>query len=130
MLIVKHDANKAGLHYDLRVKDGSKYLSWRLVYDAKKELSVKHSKDSIIAIRTNDHTKKDAEFIGEIPEGEYGAGTISKYQECEIEITKFHENTLVFVIQDGKFKDQKWALLHYGNKKEVWSLFRVKQEGD
>jgi bifunctional non-homologous end joining protein LigD len=124
-VIIKHDAKKAGLHYDLRIAiEDNVYFSFRLKYDATKELSVPYAKGKIVAIRTTDHTKKEAYFTGTIPEGEYGAGTLKKYVSSQIELRTDKKSKMVFHHTSGKYKNETWVLIKMSDT--IWMLFKTR----
>jgi bifunctional non-homologous end joining protein LigD len=123
-VIIKHDAKRAGLHYDLRIGiEKDKYYSFRLIYDASKNLKVPNFVNRIKAIKRNDHTKEEAYFTGTIPEGEYGGGTLSEYSKSDIELRTDEEFKIVLHHLNGKYKNETWVLIKTTN---VWILFKTK----
>ena len=139
IVLIKHNAKKAGLHYDLRIKEtNDKWFSWRLIYDAKKSLVVPKSRHPISAIKTTVHTKEEALYVGTIPDGEYGAGELSMYCKCSITILKtdHFETHVVFTFDGGKFNGEKWVLFNISSKakskkkQNVWILFKANDKGE
>lgn len=78
----------------------------------------------VLAIRTPDHTKKDAQFTGTQVSG-YGAGKFSKWDEGSCEILKYSEKHISIKLNGFKFK----GVYHFyniasGTKQKQYFLFK------
>ena len=78
-----HDAKKAGPHTDLRIGNESGLYSWAVP----KDLPTKPGQ-WVLAIPTSLHRHSYKDFEGEIPEGTYGAGHVTKQEESPVVLLK------------------------------------------
>ena len=112
----RHEADRAGLHWDYRLVHGDKAYSWA----TKKELP--EPGKSILLFEQPTHTSHYAlsERV-EIPKGSYGAGTTTldfvrkaklipdEAEPCKLVIeTKDGERFLLKQLPDGKYGDKTW----------------------
>ncbi len=113
--VQKHNANRAGKHFDLRMgdaKSGTAY-SWAMRYWPEPG-------EKRLAVRQPDHTVKYMDWEGTIPKG-YGAGTVSIDKRSKASIHKSNQNKINFSVENKPFtliktKDNKWLLLNRTKK--------------
>jgi DNA ligase D-like protein (predicted 3'-phosphoesterase) len=117
-VIQEHDADKAGLHFDLRLQNDQGTLSsWAL---PKHRLPNKGER--LLAKQTEEHPIDYAKFHDTISKGEYGAGKVKIVSKSEtykpIEWTK---STIKFEIPEGKFTLRRMS-------GKSWIIMRSKED--
>lgn len=121
-VVQKHDAST--LHYDLRLEMDGVLRSWAVPKEPPLKPGVKR-----LAIPTEDHPISYASFEGEIPEGEYGAGTVEIWDDGTYNLVKEEEREIIFELHGFKMKGTYVMIKTkgYGGNKDSWLLFRKKQ---
>ena len=110
LTIQEHDAEQAGLHWDLRIGDLEiGLLSWVI---PKCRMPVT---EQLLAIKVNTHDWSYRHFEGEIKEG-YGKGTVKLIYSGEIEIHSFSDRKISFTYDGHRyslftFSGAKWFLI-------------------
>ena len=132
-VVQKHQATR--LHYDFRLEIGGVLASWAVP----KGPSLNPA-DKRLAIRTEDHPIEYADFEGNIPEGEYGAGTVMVWDRGTYELDtdgsaakRLTEGELKFVLHGQRLKGG-FVLIRSNSKspgsrrRENWLLIKRKDE--
>jgi len=110
-VIRRHEAKRAGLHWDLHL-DGE---SWAVPKGIPTQINRR-----VLAIKTTHHTPKEAHFEGEIPAGQYGAGTSEVQDEGEMTMISSGPEHRFFQLR-GELFEGNYYLRHWkGNKWLLW----------
>src|SRR6516165_11526911 len=81
-VVQEHHATR--LHWDLRLEHDGVLASWAIPNGIPAD-----PKDNRLAVRTEDHPLEYLDFHGEIPKGEYGAGTMTIWDRGTYEVHKW-----------------------------------------
>ncbi len=114
---VVHEHHARRLHWDLRLEHDGALASWALPKGVPQ-----HPKENRLAVRTEDHPLEYLEFAGEIPKGEYGAGTIAIWDRGTYEAEKFRDDEVILTFAGERVKG-KYAL--FQTKGDNWMIHRM-----
>jgi len=118
-VVQQHDATR--LHWDLRLERDGTLASWALPRGVPLD-----PRDNRIAVRTEDHPLEYLTFHGEIPAGEYGAGTMEVWDHGTYET---HEWTAgkVEITLHGERISGRYGLFPIGrrNGSDDWMIHRM-----
>lgn len=126
-IVVEHKAKKAGLHFDLRFKM-PKSQNWAS-FAVRKGVPLKPGV-RVLAVKTHDHSKKEALMTGKIESG-YGAGTLKKWDGGSCDILKYTSSNIAIDFKGSKVKGL-YYLINTGvmdkskYKKSQYMLFKGK----
>ena len=115
-VVQEHSARR--LHWDLRLEHDGVAVSWAVPNGIPQDPSENRK-----AIHTEDHPLEYLEFEGEIPAGEYGAGTMRIWDRGTYECHKWEEGKVI-VSFSGKRLGGRYALFRAGGKKD-WMIHRM-----
>ena len=118
-VIQKHHARN--LHYDFRLEMDGVLKSWAVPKEPPTEAGIKR-----LAVQVEDHALDYANFEGEIPEGEYGAGKVEIWDKGTYKLLERKDNKLLFELQ-GKRLNGKYTLVQFGKEKKNWLLIKAKE---
>jgi bifunctional non-homologous end joining protein LigD len=116
-VVQEHSARR--LHWDLRLEHDGVAASWA-VPNGIPEGPEENRK----AVHTEDHPLEYLEFEGEIPAGEYGAGTMRIWDRGTYEVEKWEPEKVVFTLV-GERLSGRYALFRAGKDEKDWMIHRI-----
>src|SRR5208283_341185 len=130
-VVQKHMASN--LHYDFRLEWRGVLLSWAVPKGPSLDPEVKR-----LAMQTEDHPVEYADFEGEIPAGQYGAGTVMLWdkgtwqpESADVDAS-LQAGEIKFTLQ-GKKLQGSWVLVHtrgFGSNpaRSTWLLIKHRDQ--
>ena len=114
-VVQEHNARR--LHWDLRLEHEGTLASWALPRGVPD-----HPDENRLAVRTEDHPLEYLEFHGEIPKGEYGAGTMTIWDAGTYEAEKFRDDEVIATFH-GERLHGRYAL--FRTRETDWMIHRM-----
>jgi bifunctional non-homologous end joining protein LigD len=114
-VVQEHNARR--LHWDLRLEREGTLASWALPRGVPD-----HPDENRLAVRTEDHPLEYLEFHGEIPKGEYGAGTMTIWDSGTYEAEKFSGDEVIATFH-GERLHGRYAL--FRTRETDWMIHRM-----
>src|SRR5918994_6583398 len=114
-VVQEHHARR--LHWDLRLEHEGTLASWAVPRGIPPGPERNH-----LAVRTEDHPLEYLEFHGEIPAGQYGAGTMTIWDSGTYETHKFREDE-VMVTFHGERVRGRYVL--FRTRGDDWMIHRM-----
>ncbi|MDX6486075.1 MAG: bifunctional non-ous end joining protein LigD [Gaiellaceae bacterium] len=123
-VVQRHDARR--LHYDFRLVRGGALASWAVPKGVPLEAGQR-----ALAVHVEDHPLDYATFEGEIPKGNYGAGTVEIWDSGTYELVEEKRDGGLTVRLHGSRLEGTWTLVpaHLGGNEKNWLLIRKRDEG-
>ncbi|MFA9269552.1 MAG: DNA ligase D [Baekduiaceae bacterium] len=124
-VVQEHDATR--LHWDLRLEHDGVLLSWALPNGVPAT-----PKDNRLAVRTEDHPLEYLEFHGEIPAGQYGAGTMEIYDRGTFEPHKIADDKVEITLHGERVEGRYglFPLSRDGGSRHEWMIHRMDPPAD
>jgi bifunctional non-homologous end joining protein LigD len=119
-VVQEHHARR--LHWDLRLEHNGVLASWALPRGIPQ-----HPKENRLAVRTEDHPLEYLEFEGEIPKGEYGAGTMEVWDRGTYDAEKFRDDEVIATFHGERLQGH-YALFRTRGKD--WLIHRMDPPAD
>src|SRR6516164_4947232 len=116
-VIQEHHARR--LHWDFRLERDGVLVSWAVAKGMPEDPAVNH-----LAVHTEDHPLAYAGFAGEIPKGEYGAGTVTIWDRGTYDTVKWTDGE-VKVVLHGRRVTGGYTVFHTRDKE--WMIHRERQ---
>jgi bifunctional non-homologous end joining protein LigD len=123
-VVQRHDARR--LHYDFRLERDGALASWAVPKGIPLEPGAR-----ALAVHVEDHPLEYATFEGEIPKGQYGAGTVEVWDNGTYELVEEKKDGGLTVRLHGKRLEGTWTLVpaHLDGKEQNWLLLRKREDG-
>ncbi len=116
-VVQKHRART--LHYDFRLERDGVFKSWAVPKGVPETLGARH-----LAVQVPDHALEYGSFVGTIPKGEYGAGTVEIWDEGTYELLEWSDDSIGFVLHGNRL-DGTYSLIRFVRKgPRDWLIFR------
>src|SRR5919198_400950 len=122
-VIQRHDARR--LHYDFRLERDGVLASWAVPKGVPLEAGQQH-----LAVHVEDHPLDYATFEGEIPKGNYGAGTVEIWDNGTYELVEQKRDGGLTVRLHGSRLEGTWTLVpaHLDGDEKNWLLMRKRDD--
>jgi bifunctional non-homologous end joining protein LigD len=123
-VVQRHDARR--LHYDFRLERNGALASWAVPKGVPLQPGQRQ-----LAVHVEDHPIEYASFEGEIPKGQYGAGTVEIWDAGTYELVEEKKDGGLTVQLHGKRLEGTWTLVPAkldGDPKN-WLLIKKREDG-
>ena len=120
-VIQKHAAQRAGLHYDLRLERDGTLVSWAVRKGLPTVPGEKH-----FAARTEDHPLEYLDFEAWIPSGEYGGGEMRIFDRGTYDVLEWETNKMTVRLNGERIKGE----YHLVQTRQGWLIFRSKRSAE
>jgi len=114
-VVQEHHARR--LHWDLRLEHDGVLASWAVPRGIPP-----HPAENHLAVRTEDHPLEYLDFSGEIPAGEYGAGTMKIWDRGTYEPHKFRDDEVIVTLH-GERVEGRYVL--FRTRADDWMIHRM-----
>jgi bifunctional non-homologous end joining protein LigD len=124
-VVQRHDARR--LHYDFRLERKGALASWAVPKGVPLEPGAK-----ALAVHVEDHPLEYAKFHGEIPQGQYGAGSVEIFDNGTYDLLEEKRNGQLTFELHGKKLQGRWSLVpaRMDGKEQNWLLIKRHDEDD
>jgi len=118
-VVQRHDARR--LHYDFRLERNGALASWAVPKGVPLEPGAR-----ALAVHVEDHPLEYGSFQGEIPKGQYGAGSVEIFDNGTWDLLEEKRNGQISFELHGKKLKGRWTLVpaHLDGKEQNWLLIK------
>ncbi len=122
-VVQRHDARR--LHYDFRLERDGALASWAVPKGVPLEAGSR-----ALAVHVEDHPLGYATFQGEIPKGQYGAGSVEIWDRGVYALLEEKPNGQLTVELHGERLNGVWSLVpaHLDGKEQNWLLIKHRDD--
>jgi bifunctional non-homologous end joining protein LigD len=118
-VVQRHDART--LHYDFRLERDGEFKSWAIPKGLPQKPGVRR-----LALQVEDHSIAFGDFEGEIPAGQYGAGTIEIWDRGSYALHEWTDDRIEVTL-DGTKSAGRYVMIRFRRKGErEWLVWREK----
>ncbi len=123
-VVQEHHATR--LHWDLRLEHDGVLASWAVPNGIPPD-----PKENRLAVHTEDHPLEYLDFAGEIPAGEYGAGTMQIWDSGTYELHKWEERKVEVTFHGERLRG-RYGMFPIGRGSEAndWMIHRMEPPSD
>jgi bifunctional non-homologous end joining protein LigD len=116
-VVQEHSARR--LHWDLRLEHEGAAASWAIPNGIPES-----PEENRKAVHTEDHPLEYLSWEGEIPKGEYGAGTMKVWDSGTYELEKWEKGKVVVDFHGDRLQG-RYALFRAGKSESDWMIHRI-----
>ena len=107
-------------HYDFRLEREGVLKSWAVPKGIPLEAGIKR-----LAVQVEDHALEYGDFEGEIPQGQYGAGTVSIWDKGTFDVSEWGEQKIVVMLFGAKLNGLYGFVHIRGRTGNEWLVLKL-----
>jgi bifunctional non-homologous end joining protein LigD len=116
-VVQRHQART--LHYDFRLERDGVFKSWAVPKGVPEQPGVRR-----LALQVEDHSLSFGEFEGEIPEGQYGAGTVEIWDRGNYTVYEWTGETIAIGLEGHRLAG-RYRMIRFRRKgAREWLIWR------